>query len=294
MLVATAPLFAPPDDRASAECALSHLGRVRYLTSASLLALAGPQGLRAELVDDWVKAGLVYRGTITTDLIAGQVQEYVALTTLGAKLLYAATGEAVGGVSNAALRRSSQKRLHDLSVGEVAAAFLALEDDRRIRLLGVEVDDRKIGTSTVLVAPGRAPERVPLVPDALVVLEMKNGPSAILVEVDMGTIAPKRMEHKYAAYLSWQRDHGPERDFAIRALRVVTLTTNEARLTKLQAAALHANHGQRSGFLLFGLLDDVNVCNAEKIFGPVVHQLGAPQAHRVPLFSLERSASNAA
>lgn len=285
MLIATAPLFAAAPDRAAAEFALTCLARVKYLTETSLLALACPRGLRRELVDDWVNAGLVYRGTVTTDALGGVGTTYLALTTRGARSLRDATGQHLEGIPMPTLRRQG-KRCHNLFVGEVAATFLALEDEGRIKLLGVEVDERRIGTSTVVTEPGEAPARVPLVPDALIALETAAGPSAVLVEVDMATTGVSRMAGKYAAYLRWMRQAGPLTTFSIKALRVATLTTTDARLRALHDAALSVNYGQRSGFLLFGKLGDVNVENAEKVFGPIVRQLGADEHHRVPLFSM--------
>lgn len=294
MLHATAPFFAAPPDRAAAEFALTCLARVRFLSVDSLLALAGPRGLRRELVDDWVAAGLVYRGTVLMDPIAGRDLSYLALTTRGARTLQAATGEHAPGVSNVALKRGSQKRAHDLCVGEVAASFLALEDEKRVKLLGVEVDDKRIGTSTVVGGAGQAPERVPLQADGLIAIQTPAGPSAVLLEIDMGSVAIPRMARKYAGYLRWMREGGPGSDFAIKALRVVTLATTEARLRKLHDAALEVNYRQRSGFLLFGLISDVNVTAAEKVFGPVVRQLGAEERQRVPLFSLTSATTRSA
>lgn len=284
MLLATAPLFAAPLDRAAAEFALTCLARVRFLSEASLLALAGPRGLRPELIHDWAKVGLVHRGTVTTDALAGHEVTYLALTTRGAQTLQAVTGERVTGVPAGTLKRTA-KRAHNLCVGEVAATFIGLEEERRVRLLGVEVDDRRIGTSTVVTAPETGPARVPLQPDAFIVIENDAGPTGILVEVDMGTTSVSRMARKYDAYLRWMRQSGPVVDYAMKALRVVTLTTTETRARRLHDAALEVNYGQRSGFLLFGLISDVNVCSAEKVFGPVVRQLGAEPNHRVPLFS---------
>jgi len=284
MLHATAPLFAAPIDRGPVEFALTCLAKVRFLSEDSLAALAGPRGFRRELTDDWVKSGIVHRGVVKTDVITGREVSYLALTTRGARALEAATGRHAEGVSAPALRRESQKRLHDLCAGEAMAAFMALQEQGAVDLLGVEVDCRKIGTSVVLSEPGRAPERVPLEPDGLVVVNT-NGPSALLMEMDLGSVSVDRMARKYAGFLEWMRQHGPERDFAIRALRVLTLAPTEKRLARLHDAALRMNHGQRSGFLVFGLIENVNVAYASRIFDPVVRQLGAKPNERVPLLS---------
>jgi hypothetical protein len=112
----------------------------------------------------------------------------------------ALTGVHAEGIPISTLRRQG-KRAHNVYVGEVAATFLALEDEGRARLLGVEVDEKRIGTSTVVTEPGKSPLRVPLVPDAPIALDTDAGPSAVLVEVDMATTAVPHMAAKYAAYL---------------------------------------------------------------------------------------------
>lgn len=285
MLHAVQHFFASNADRAPAEFAFTCLARTRFLTVASLMALAGPRGLRPELLDEWVKARLVYRSRVTVDVLSGAEIEYVALTARGARALESATGRHAEGITSACLRHTSQKRRHDLAVGEFVATFLALENDGDLQLFGVEVDEKKIGTSVVVAEPGCAPERIPLRPDALVVVDTPAGPSAILCEVDMGTTTVSKVARKLAAYIVWQREDGPERDFAIKGLRIALLTTNEQRAAKIHDATSNETHGLRSGFILFGTLDAITVAGPERIFDPIVRQLGAERGHHVPLFS---------
>lgn len=286
MLLATAPLFTNPENRAIAEFALSALGRVRFLSVDSLMALAGPRGLWhvPELVDDWVKAGLVHRGTVQVDALGGQYVDYLALTPLGSRLLESATGHHVPGLSNARLRRSGAKTAHDLSLGEILAGFLALADQGRVVLRGVEADDKRIGTSVLIAAPGLAPERIALQADGLVVTEVDGKPQALLVEFDNDSTSVIRLSKKMRAYLHWrERARGPEVDFGIRALRVLFVAGSQRRLSKLHDTALAANHGRRSGFLLFAELEDLRVPVAERLLGPVARPLGATPNEKVPI-----------
>jgi hypothetical protein len=287
MLVATNPLFAQLGDLPTAEFALATLGRVRYLSVASLLALVGPRGEHRvpELIEDWVKAGLVHRGRVLRNGALGDVVDYLALTSKGARAVEDVTGQVAQGLAPARLRREGRKTNHDLSVGEVAAAFLALAEEKRIDLGGVEVDDKKIATSVLVAKPGAVPDRVALQPDALVMVNSAAGPTVLLVEVDKGTtgLEPKLLR-KFEGYLEWQRQ-GLVSDYNVRSLRVLTLAPSERRLTRLHDTALKANGGKRSGFLLFGLLEDVTVANAERVFGPSARQLGSEPNHRVPIVS---------
>jgi hypothetical protein len=181
------------------------------------------------------------------------------------------------------LGRPSQKRGHDVCVGELALAVLTLARDGQIDLVGVECDDKRLSFGVTFSEPGAAPEQLTLRPDAYIVARSILGDIGFLVEVDRGTVSAKTMARRYHGYLAWQRDHGPVRDFGIKALRVLTVVPTEARLKALHDAALAANHDKPSGFLLFALQDQLTVCTAEWWLGPVAHALGTLPQHRVPL-----------
>lgn len=283
--VATVPLNTPPELRALAEDVLTTVARVRFVTVGSLMAYAGPYGLSLNLLDVWCRAGLLHRDLVHPDPLRPDQIQYVALTTAGSRALQAATGRHVEGITPARLKRSSQKRMHDVLVGETALAVIALAKDGKVELVGVETDDRKIATVVQVVETGREPERIVLQPDALVVTKGALGNEALLVEVDRGTTAPKRMQTRYRGYLAWQREAGPQRDFAVKGLRVLTLVPTETRFVKLHAAALDANGGRRSGFLLFGLLDDFTVFTAERWLELAARPLGTETGQRARLVS---------
>jgi hypothetical protein len=282
-LIATQPLLVDPTDRALAEVTLTTIARCRFVSRASLLAALGPQGLRPELLDGWFQAGLVHADRVRLDPMIADETAYVALTGAGARALAAATGKHISGVTAARLKRSSQKRAHDLCVGEVALAALVLHAEQSIDLVGVETDDQRLPISVVASEAGEAPERITLRPDAFVVTRTSMGRVGLLVEVDRGTVSTKTMGRRYHGYLAWQRDGGPVRDFGLKALRVVTVVPSETRLKALHDAALLANRERPSGFLLFALQDDLSVCVAERMLGPVAHQLNAVPGHRIPL-----------
>jgi hypothetical protein len=103
------------------------------------------------------------------------------------------------------------------------------------------------------------------------------------VEEDRGTVSVERMAERFKAYLAWRRIGGPERDFAIKAMRVVTIVPDYRRLSKLTAAAMGANDDRPSGFLLFMRQDDVRPAEPERLMGPVAHRVG-DQDQAIPLF----------
>lgn len=282
-------MYAPPELRPLAVSTLKAIAAARFASRMSILAYAGPEGLTQPLLDTWTKSGLLHEGTVHLDALSPVQTTWYALTTKGARELHLATTGSPKGISSARLRRSGRKLAHDVLVGDVVLTALTLAKDGALELLGVDADDTKLTTSAVI--PGPPPVRVPLRPDALVMVRGERGPSALLVEVDRGTISRERMREKYAGYLAWLVQHGPERDWNVRALRVLTLVPSESRLKALHDAALTANEGRRSGFLLFALQRDVAPFHAERLFEPVARALGAES--RVAIFAPRRSAVRA-
>ncbi len=273
LVTAIEPFLAPPELRALAEEVFAALALVRFASVESLRAFAGPIGLTSELLDRWIKAGYLLVASVVSDVITGASEPYVCLTRSGARTLAQATGARAEGISSTRLRRSSQKRLHELGVADLALAVLSLARIGRIDLQGIETDDRKIATSTVL-HDRKGPKRIALQADLLVVTRGDRGPSALLVEIDRGTISVAKMAERYAGYLSWQREGGPERDFSVKAMRVLTVAPDEKRAGKLHDAALEANGGNRSGFLLFATKADASVAGSQSLVDPVARPLG--------------------
>ena len=282
-LPATTPLTVAPDERAVAEYALAVLARCRYVTRSSFLAAMGPLGLRQDLIDSWLKAEVLFQGTVFVDSLKAEETPYLALTRSGARALAAATGVHVEGRTLTQLKRRCQTRGHDVATGELALSILTLAKDGMIDLVGVETDDRRLAFSTVIAEPDQAPEQMTLRPDGMVAVKSAMGTVAFLIETDRGTIQPKTMQRRYRGYLAWARDGGPFRDFSIKALRVLTVVPTEARKRALMQVALEANHDNPSGFLLFALQDHLTIERAEWWLGPLAYALGTVPESRVRL-----------
>jgi hypothetical protein len=291
---ATTPLNVDPDERSIATYALSVLARCRYVTKASFMAAVGPLGIRPDLIDDWIKADVIFQGMVRLDHLKPEEIPYLALTRRGAQALAAATGITVEGRSLQQLKRPCQKRGHDVCTGELALSVMTLAKDGLIDLVGVETDDKKLAFTTVIDEPDAAPERVTLRPDAMIAVKSAYGTMAYLIETDRGTVQAKTMMRRYRAYLAWSKDGGPFRDFSIKALRVLTVASSEARMKTLMDAALEANHAKPSGFLLFALQDQLTVCTCEWWLGPVARALGTVPDSRIPLLPERESDSLAA
>jgi hypothetical protein len=248
-----------PDPRASASTealALRSLSRARLATAPAFDAFVRCLALPEGAVARWAAGGLLRRVSCHPTLGAGPPTDVLSLSPKGAKALSASAGKPVPCVTAARLRRSGQKLLHDAGMGDALLAFLALAAQGRLDLKAATADTSLLGTSAAL--PGPPPERVPLQPDGYVRWSSSRGPRGLLVEYDRGTVGVGRMAKKYAAYLAWSKQGGPERAFAVKGLRVLTLVPDARRLGRLRAAALEAGGGRRAGLLLFALASDVS------------------------------------
>ena len=279
--VATQPLFVPSAHRDVALATLEALARVRIATVAGLVAYARPDGFDAELLGVWQQLGFLLMATAITDPVRGTSTNVVAVSPAGARAVTEATGHTVHGVSPARLKRSSRKLAHDAGVGDTLLAILALARTGSPLVRGIEADDRSLATSAALGLAGRA-VRVPLQPDAYVLVGDAAGSRGLLIEYDRGTTAAAKLRTKFAAYAAWREAKGPERTFAIRALRVLTIVPDDARLARLHDVALEAV-GRRSGFFLFATAASITPADPERLRGPVVRQLGDDGS--VPLFA---------
>jgi len=291
-LAANEPFFAPTDKRAVAERTFRALALARFARERELLAFAGPLGLDPELLDAWVASGLIHRATVRLDAISGPDEAYLALTRQGARMLASETGHTIEPVSPSALKRDSQKRAHDVVVGDIALAVLALERDHGIELMGIETDARKLAVLHTTAIQERDAERVRLVPDAYVLTKGPRGPVGLLVEVDRGTVSTSRMRKKYQGYLAWKREGGPLRDLGISAVRILTTAPASARMKRLRDSALSANEERRSGLLLFTLEEHLSAGHPERMQEPIAVPVGGTDTDRVPIFDPPQGATS--
>jgi hypothetical protein len=257
-LLASRPAWLP--------AALAALGRHQFLTARQIAALvaAPPAEVKAVLAA-LVAEKLLVPLEPTRMLDSANVESAFALTRRGAMLLARSSGARALRVPSP--RKSLYMLAHELARNELGVVLEILDRDGKLRLLRWETARTRIGDSVTIVVGGH-PLRVPLVADALAVFEISGKPDALLVEIDMGTVSIPRMRTKYAGYLAWWREGGPERRFGLRSLRVLTIVPNENRLSRLREAAVQANDGKASGMFWFGEQKQVDVGHPERLVGP--------------------------
>jgi hypothetical protein len=279
-LVAVEPFGAPPEKTEATREALGVLARVRFASEDAFLSFIAPLGLSRADLAAWCAAGFTRRGAVLSGP-EGEPMSYLSLGMRGVREL-ARTGS--GPQKAPGRAQASYKRLHDIELGDFGLAVFALARDARIALIGVQFDDKRLTTSAPVQAKGSCVARIPLQADAFVLTRGQRGPMGLLVELDRGTTSPNRLKDKYAGYLAWMRTGGAERDFGVRAMRVVTIVPPGRRLDALHAAALEANGRNRSGFLLFVERSWIDVRESDRLLGPVARPLGNLDGSRVALF----------
>lgn len=230
--------------------ALGAIGRHQYLTVRQVAALVeSPVAEVVPVLDGLVAERLLVRLRPTSAITGREPDAAYALARGGARLLAASSGRSAPRVPNA--RKSLYLLAHELARNELGVVLECLDRDRVLRVLCWETARAKIADVVQVVDRGRV-VRVPLVADALAVVDIGGKPSALLVEVDMGTVAIPRMRLKYAGYLAWWKAGGPLRRFGLRSLRVLTIAPNESRLARLREAAMEATEGRSGGLFWFG------------------------------------------
>jgi len=187
-----------------------------------------------------------------------------ALALRGAKLLAELSGDEPVPVGRSC---GTAMLDHELVRNDLAVVLKLLDSEGAIELLGWKTARSELADAVVLVRP-RGSERIALVADALAVVATPTGPTALLVEIDMGTVSLKRMCAKYEGYAAWWRGGGPERQFRIKSLRVLTIVTNQARLVRLRAAAGEVAGSAAHGLFWFATTDVLDVDEPVKLLAP--------------------------
>ncbi len=263
--------------------ALGVLARHRFATPRQI---AGRFGLDATEVAATC-AGLVAEGALrelraTTFATRDANAPAYALTPAGFALI--ATDPSAARPRATRTLRSAFSLAHELLVNECALVLEALDARGNLRLLSWQTARERIADVTFLVEKGRA-LRVPLVADALAVVEVGGAHHGLLLEIDMGTVSARTMRRKYLGYHAWWAEGGPARRFGLSATRVVTIAPRTRRLARLRSLAVDAIDGRGSGLLWFLPHDAVDVAAPERFLSAhaLIGKAGEEEAR--PLFS---------
>lgn len=247
--------------------ALELLARHRFLTArqvAAVVGLAEPEV--ASAFDGLVTEGVLQMLTPTTLSLDAPRSPAFALTRAGLACIAA---ERDTNLQQVVRPLTSMFTLsHELLLNELALVLHTLDARRALRLLSWQTARERIGDVTHLAEKGRV-VRVPLVADALAVVEHHGERTGLLVEVDTGTVSSKTMRRKYAGYHAWWADGGPTRRFGLAATRVLTVAPAPRRVARLRELAIDAVDGRGSGLFWFLPHAAVDVAAPERFLAGV-------------------------
>lgn len=225
--------------------ALVALARHEVLCSRQLAALVGEPECAVEAsFESLLREGLLVVHQPLMRANEREIGSVYALTRRG----YRAVGES----RVHPVRRSSLTVAHDVLRNDLGVVLELLDRRGLLRLLEWQTARSHLADAVWLLERNHA-VRVPLVADALAVVDAGDGPSTLLVETDRGTVTEKRMALRYRGYQSWWQDGGPLRRFGSKRLRVLTLVPDEPRLDRLRIEALRATGGRGSGLFWFAV-----------------------------------------
>lgn len=256
------------------------LARHRFVTAPQLAARLHVDPAEVVLtLDALVGEGLLQAVSPSQNLRGDPVPRAYLLTRTGSDLYATTTGEDRPTVVDP--RRSLGMLEHELAIVTMALVLERLTDQGVLHLLRFETARAKIADVTHVAQDGR-PRRIPLVADALAVVEVAGEVRALLIEIDRGTVPVERMATKYLGYVSWQRMNGPFRRFGIKNFRVLTVAPNRTRLERLREIA--TDRGGSSRFLWFVDASEVAVDDPKRLLGLVWSVAGHDPSLRLQLF----------
>lgn len=259
--------------------AFAFLVRHRFLT-AELLAgrlHLDPVDVSATL-DALVEEGLLQAVSPAPNLRGDNVSTAYLLTRAGADLYATATGEPRPTAIDP--RRSLGMLEHELGIVTFALTLELLEEQGSLRLLRFETARAKIADVVQVAEHGR-PLRIPLVADALAVIEVQGEVRALLIEIDRGTVPVERMATKYLGYVHWHRTNGPFQRFGIKNFRVLTIAPTARRVERLRESATALVGSSR--FLWFANVADVQLNVPLRLLGPIWSVAGHDPSLRLPI-----------
>lgn len=247
--------------------ALAVVAALRFVAVDDLrLAGVAPVEVNA-LVED----GLLFRLRLQRRLTHTEPTAVLALKRAGALELARALDaepQTVPYSTKTTCERSAMFLDHALAVARFAL-WLARDlngDGAPATLLSFETDPERLADAVHLMRDPAHLGRQPLVADALAVVQGSRGPEGLLVEIDRGTERPGYLGRKYAGYLAWWHEGGPERKFSVKALRLLTVTPDAKRTERLRQACQEATAGRAGGLFWFASEKDL-VC--EGMLAPV-------------------------
>jgi hypothetical protein len=172
-------------------------------------------------------------------VLSGRSPTFYLLDRRGAELLRAEMGYDELSWHHSSKDLSSDFLEHTLAINDVRIAVTLAARQRDYDLIEWKSESEvKADYDRVTIQTTRGGQRrVPIVPDSYFLLQTPLGRAPFFLELDRGTETLARFQTKIRAYLAYYASGGYEKRYGTTSLRVLTVTTSEARRDNLRASA---------------------------------------------------------
>lgn len=156
---------------------------------------------------------------------------------------------------------------HHLALCDLRSVFEAAAIESPLFTLRDWLGDRELHQSPMRVKDSATGQQIPIVPDSSFTLVLPNGgEQTFLVEMDMATVAPKRMQAKLRAYLARSEDHTP----------VLFIVPNRARQDNITRWALREAQDLRVDPTIFWITTKDVLTPETVLSAPIWQVVGGP------------------
>lgn len=246
---------------------LTLLGDHRFLDARQIGLRAFPsEDAARRRLHELCDARLVHRIFMPVRPYDDRSVHIYALAARGARYLPREAGRAGPTVTAATERRSGLFLDHTLRRNDVR---LALETLAELHPMFTLLNWRQRREEVQFRTRDRKGARQLVVPDGVAIVRIGSDVEVIAIEVDLATVPVRRMERRYRAYWRDFTDGGPRNRLGQCSYRVLTITTDKARLEALRKASQRAPTRGRRGSRLFwfSLLSSFDPANPEHVLG---------------------------
>ena len=202
--------------------------------------------------------GYLARRRLPVEYGLGSSQALYLLARRGAQLVAERLGVDVADVgwARAHSRVSTPFLEHTLAINDVRIAVTLAAARRGYDLeRWIPEDELRRTPDRVTIADDRhQPTSVAFVPDGYFVLNLGRQRTSFFLEVDRATMPNARWARKVRAYLAYVRSGAYARRYRTNCLRVLTVTTSDARLRNLLRTTERAGGGRMFWFATLGEL----------------------------------------
>ena len=234
---------------------LADLASYRFLSLRQLAALRFPSRAAARMrLGRLDQEGLIHKLYMPARPLDRSSETVYALSRAGAHRYAYVRSCAVPRHLTGERRRTALFLSHTIARNNLRGCFERLSSSAELQLLSWK--QRRCDVS-IRPATTRSDPR-PLVPDGIMKVSIDSKVNAFAVEIDMGTVATRKMLERYRSYYRFWRS-GHRKRIGPVPFRVLTITPDSRRSQRLMRAAQKATSATSSQLFWFTEHDSIDI-----------------------------------